>query len=76
MARNGTRLPIPADIAETFVAAWENGAYRSAQWPRSEWLRTLEDVLRAQYPSASSADLRLTARGLAPFPLKDGPNVP
>ena len=44
--------------------------------PRSEWLRQVEDVLRKHYPNASSRELSLTARGLAPFPLMQGPNVP
>ena len=78
MSRNGTRLPIPpgsqleALIAE-YVEAWPNPIV----WPfRSRWLGQVEALLQMWFPQSSSADRRLTARGLAPFPLRDGPNVP
>jgi hypothetical protein len=74
MSRNGTLLSLPDDPRLPWlIEAWPD----PAMWPfRSRWLRNFEDVLRAWYPQASSADLRLTARHAAPFYLRDGPNVP
>jgi hypothetical protein len=60
-------LPVPDDprIA-TLIAEWPDGS----RWPfRSRWLHDLEEVLRSSYPFASSDQLTLTARNLAPFPL-------
>ena len=68
-----TALPIPDDprIPE-LQAAWPD----PARWPyRSRWLHEFEDVLRSHYPQASSDELTLTARNLAPFPLAE-PGVP
>lgn len=79
MSRNGHLLPIPAggpldELLSVYVAEWERG---TAQWPyRSDWLSDVEEVLRGYYPDASRADLNLTARHLAPFPLLEGHNVP
>ena len=87
MSRNGTLLPTPpgsraAYIIEAARVLWERGdVYQPLRWPRSAWLHDLEAVLRPEFPSASSADLRLTARHASSepfplFPLKNGPNVP
>ncbi len=75
MSRNGTLLPIPDDPRfPALIELWP--AWAAMGVLRSKWLKQFEDDLRVFYPSASSADLRLTARHSAPFPLKDGPNVP
>lgn len=79
MARNGRLLPyewLPdlADAIDSYVYAWEAGM---ARWPyRSSWLAEVEDLLGAYFPDASRADLNLTARHLAPFPLRAGHDVP
>lgn len=67
-------LPVPSDPRiPALLEAWPD----PARWPfRSRWLHDLEQVLREHYPAASSAELKLTARGLAPFPLALGPLVP
>lgn len=70
-------LPIPDDAR----LAWLRQNYGSAyalvfQFPRSEWLRDFETILREHYPQANSDSLTLTARHAAPFPLAQGPNVP
>ncbi len=76
MSRNGTLLPIPASpLFRELIDSWPE-EWASRPWPRSAWLGLFEEMLRGFYPSASSADLRLTARHSAPFFLKDGPNVP
>jgi hypothetical protein len=69
-------LPIPDDprIGEA-LRDWNHGEYEQYVWPRSQWLGNLEYVLREHYPQASSDELTLTARNLAPFPLAL-PNVP
>ena len=74
MSRNGTLFPLPDDprIDELLLSEWPGNRFVF----RSGWLRAVEDVLRAYYPHASSADLRLTARSVAPFPLAAGHNVP
>ena len=61
MSRHGTLLPIPegSQLAEDLglaVAAWNAGGYAGEQFPRSVWLRSVEQRLRSAYPSASSAD--------------------
>jgi hypothetical protein len=68
-------LPIPDDprIA-TLLDPWP-GAWADKPFPRSAWLKATEAVLREHYPQASSDQLTLTARNLAPFPLAL-PNVP
>ena len=73
-----TLLPIPDDPRfGLLVEAWTDGSWQAHIGPlRSPWLREFEDVLREFYPQASSRDLSLTARHAAPFPLRDGPNVP
>ena len=79
MSRNGTLLPLTGDLADEVdraVEAWHEGWYEPYRWPRSIWLRDVEHAIKRAYPQASSADLRLTARHAAPFPLRDGPNVP
>ena len=40
------------------------------------WFHDFEGILAETFPFSSSADRRLTSRGVAPFWLKDGPNVP
>ena len=61
---------------QALIDAWNAGAWAAAyQWPRSRWLHDLEAVLREHYPQASSDELTLTARNLAPFPLAK-PGVP
>jgi hypothetical protein len=70
-------FPIPDDpwLGE-LVKKWEEGdGYSFLPFPRSSWLRAVEDVLRRHYPGASSDELTLTARNLAPFPLAK-PGVP
>jgi hypothetical protein len=70
-------LPIPDD--PRFARAlelWESGWFADYPYPRSVWLGTFEALLREFYPSANSRSLSLTARHAAPFPLRDGPNVP
>lgn len=80
MSRNGQRLPIPSgsrlagDLAK-WVEAWPTYEVTYPH-PRSVWLREVEHRLSVAYPDASRADLNLTARGIAPFPLADGPDVP
>lgn len=75
MSRHGTLLAIPADPSfQLLIDAWP--AMAEAGLLRSRWLREFEDELRLWYPFASNADLRLSARHVAPFFLKDGPNVP
>lgn len=73
---HGVLLPLPDDplIAE-LIERWPDfqAAYR---FPKSRWLGSMEYQLRLHYPAASSRDLSLTARHYAPFPLRDGPNVP
>jgi hypothetical protein len=87
VSRNGTLLPTQpgsraAYLIEAARALWERGdVYQTLPYPRSAWLHDLEAVLRSEFPSASSADLRLTARHASSepfpiFPLRDGPNVP
>ena len=79
MSRHGTLLYISPGSAldllvRCYIREWERGSVR---WPnRSDWLTGLEAVLREAFPTASSADLTLTARQLAPFPLKAGHAVP
>lgn len=70
-------LPLPDDplIAGIF-GDWERGVYAIYPFPRSMWLRDLEAALRLFYPVATSRDRSLTARHYAPFPLRDGHDVP
>ena len=80
MSRNGTLLPIPegSDLAaeiERFMEGWP-ADFAGVAFPRSAWLGYVENTLRIAYPQSSSADRKLTARHYAPFPLRDGPNVP
>ena len=76
MSRNGTLLPIPPGASaafQTLIDAWPD----PQRWPyRSRWLKDFETLLLVYAPLSSSADRRLTARNHAPFPLRDGPNVP
>jgi hypothetical protein len=71
-------LPIPDD--PRFQAWLERWPQIEQSWvsahPRSYWLGGFEALLREFYPSANSRSLSLTARSVAPFPLRDGPNVP
>lgn len=78
MARRVTAslLPIPDDPRfPALVEAWPE-MFVTFPHPRSAWLRHFEDRLREFYPQANSRSLSLTARHAAPFPLRDGPNVP
>lgn len=71
------RLDVPAHVAESFRDTWP--AIRddpALRFPRSVWLGGVEATLATLHPSASRADLNLTARSLAPFPLAAGSNVP
>jgi hypothetical protein len=62
-------LPIPDDPRiEELLGKWP-GAYIDWAYPRTRWLFQVEAVLREHYPQASSDQLTLTARNLAPFPL-------
>jgi hypothetical protein len=75
VSRNGTLLPLPVfdPIFVSLMDAWPD--YES--WPhRSDWLSQFETHLHAHYPQSSSADRKLTARHYAPFPLRDGHDVP
>jgi hypothetical protein len=79
MSRNGTLLQIPASpIFQAMIDDWPEFHLlpHPHPYPRTLWLSAFERLLRIYYPHASSADLRLTARSVAPFYLKDGPNVP
>jgi hypothetical protein len=68
-------LPIPDDPRwQSLAPVWDN--YQALKYPRSAWLHDFEAVLRLYHPHASSRDLAVTARSVAPFPLRDGPNVP
>jgi hypothetical protein len=62
MSRNGTLLALPPGYTPPPYPLLNPSPY-----PRSIWLRRVEDDLRAYYPSASTADLSLTARTHAPF---------
>lgn len=77
MSRHGTVLPIPDDPRFALIQEmWTRGDFSSFPYPRSAWLTHFERLLREFYPAANSRSLSLTARHAAPFPLKDGPNVP
>ena len=84
MSRNGTLLPVPegGNLWHTIEALRRSYVEEPWRWLyRSWWLKRVENELRAVYPEASSADLRLTARHASSepgpiFPLRDGPNVP
>lgn len=73
MSRNGVLLPIPpgsslAAQIEIFTDTWPD-AWTQFPAPRAKWLTTVESALESFYPGSSSADRKLTARHLAPFPL-------
>jgi hypothetical protein len=72
-----TPLPIPDDPrVQALIDDWPKYAADPVlRFPRSHWLGLLERVLREHYPRASSKQLTLTARNLAPFPLRL-PGVP
>ena len=73
MANNGTLLPIPFDselrVQVAFLTAAWPAEYAQFGAPRAAWLTAMEDLLAWAHPNASSADRKLTARSLAPFPL-------
>lgn len=73
---SGTLLPIPDDPRFAMLQAGWPEQFRNRSFPRSAWLGIFEAVLGEYYPGSSSRDRSLTARSVAPFPLKDGPNVP
>ena len=69
-------LPIPDDPRfPAMVESWPQ-EWTPYEFPRSRWLHIFEGLLREFYPQANSRSLSLTARHAAPFPLRDGPNVP
>ena len=77
MSRNGTLLPIPnAPPFSDLIALWPEYQATAGMYPRAKWLSDFEFLLRGWFPSASSADRKLTARAHAPFPLALGPDVP
>lgn len=72
-------LELPSSVMQRMIDSWP--AYEDAfpapdGFPRSKWLRAVEFRLHDYYPQSSSADRRLTARSVAPFPLRDGHDVP
>lgn len=74
MSRHGTILPIPADAKQTVASLeqmWADGVYAGFTFPRAVWLTHAETELRFYFPQASSRDLNVTARSLAPFPLAE-----
>lgn len=78
MSRNGTLLdvsrpPALADLLQESLLMWALGAYASTRFPRSAWLAHVENVLHIFYPFSSSRDRNLTARTIAPFPLRNRP---
>lgn len=78
MSSHGTILPTMTDpraieAVAAALARWDGGFYAIYSYPRSKWLSDLETDLRAFFPRASSRDLNLTARSLAPFTLKEHP---
>jgi len=63
-------------IAYAIKYAWEpTEPWNFGPYPRSAWLKHVENVLRELHPTANSDSLTLTARTLAPFPLQK-PGVP
>lgn len=80
MSRNGTPLELPAGWADALRATWPGlgpaSGVSSELAPRSWWLSMVEEAIRTIHPAASRADLNVTARGIAPFYLAEGPNVP
>ena len=82
MSRNGTLLPIPegSDLelrVQAWVSEWPEYERSVLRFPRSAWLGALESrILHPAFPQSSSADRKLTARHYAPFPLRDGHDVP
>lgn len=73
MSRNGKQLPIPpgSQLAAELAALTEDwpAAFVHLRAPRAAWLTAAERLLAASWPASSSADRKLTARYLAPFPL-------
>jgi hypothetical protein len=71
-------LPIPDDPRfPALIAEYPQlEADQRFPFPRSVWLFRFEALLREFYPSANSRSLSLTARHAAPFPLRDGHDVP
>lgn len=62
-------LPIPDDPRLTELQAAFPRYQQLYAWPRSQWLKDYEAILREYYPAASSRDRSFTARWVAPFPL-------
>lgn len=63
-------LPIPDDPRlPAMIQEWPLKYAGIYVYPRSVWLKDAETILRGHYPRASSNELTLTARNLAPFPL-------
>lgn len=70
-------LPLPDDPRlEWLIESWPRLSSGPGAWQRSQWLGAFEQFLRKAHPTANSDSLTLTARHYAPFPLRDGPNVP
>ncbi len=62
-------LPVPDDLELAELLLSFPDYERRYSTPRSAWLHDVEAILRRHYPEASSNELTLTARNLAPFPL-------
>jgi len=78
VSRHGTVIPIPPDsqldsAIEALRESWLCGYWSGLPYPRAAWLTHVEALLEAYFPSASSRNRNLTARGLAPFPLAHHP---
>lgn len=78
MSRHGAVIDVSGnaqarELVDDLQFAWIAGVYDDFPFPRSKWLSDLERALRPMYPSASSRDLNVTARSLAPFPLQRQP---
>lgn len=78
MSSHGVILPVAqSPNAEGAVVQlrewWSAGLFAVAAHPRAYWLSTTERVLGYYFPHASSRDRNLTARSLAPFPLRNRP---
>ena len=78
MSSHGTVIDVSvSELAtkriETLTEYWHDGLYDRAPHPRSLWLSHVETELAHYFPAASSRDRNVTARSLAPFPLKEKP---
>jgi len=69
-------LTVPVGWETAYQAMWPWFQLLSDPYPRTAWLEVVESALASVHPQASRADLNLTARSIAPFPLAAGSNVP